>query len=323
MIFALQEGYDTAEQGYRVLTEYWQQGMLQTWEWYTALLLSAVPWLLWLRWHDKAYFSQYMVSGIVAALFAVCLDTIGLAHGLWRYHVQVIPATAGLLPWNLTLIPVCFMLSYQVLPHVSIWGKAAAAALLCGLVGEPIVDAAGLVDHIRWRHTLSVPFYFLIYITAYFSGRTLVRDHSMRTARQREFYMQKYEHSAYACSIIRKEHLSTKFYFQYVNEAFCREFGYDRQEIHTVNPLTVSELSEAQLRDKYSALLKKQEMCADSVYVTGDGRRKPVRVCVNLLHHADAIEIISVAEVSSPSSSSPQTRKRSAWCKYREVWKGI
>jgi hypothetical protein len=143
--------------------EYFIQKELFTWQWWFLLALSILPWVLWLVIRDKQRQGKLLLGGISVGLIAVIADVTGSQAGFWFYCIKLIPSIPPLLPYDLSLMPVSFMLIQQYTKKR--WQRYMVFAIFSvgtAFLIEPVLELMKVYTHVSWKHYYSVPVYFAI-----------------------------------------------------------------------------------------------------------------------------------------------------------------
>ncbi|HYE11506.1 MAG TPA: CBO0543 family protein, partial [Patescibacteria group bacterium] len=101
----------------------WLQNSLFTWRWWLGVIISIVPWVLWMHYRDKKSTSRLLLVGFFSMIIAFIVNTVGTSFNLWFFEYRVIPVVQIFLPWDFTLIPVSIMVLLQIKPNKFIFVK--------------------------------------------------------------------------------------------------------------------------------------------------------------------------------------------------------
>ncbi|MBP1930110.1 CBO0543 family protein [Ammoniphilus resinae] len=145
--------------------EYWYEHAFLTWQWWVLLILTLLFWILWYKFVDKKRIHLVLNFGLIIGIIAFIFDMVGINHMAWGYPIRLYWAfIPPLLPFDLTYIPVSFMLIYQKYGHS--WRKFMIGSLLVSgvfsFVAEPILTWMGIYQMYNWRHIYSFPIYTFI-----------------------------------------------------------------------------------------------------------------------------------------------------------------
>jgi hypothetical protein len=147
---------------------YWLNDVFLTWRWWLLVIITIVPWILWVLFRKKDSTYRLLLAGLSVALIASYLDKFGYWLSLWSYPIMPIPIIPAHIPWNLTLAPVSVMVTIQFKPNITPYLKSVVYSLFCSFVAQPLSVLLGLYDPKIWKHYYSVPFFIVIYLIAHY-----------------------------------------------------------------------------------------------------------------------------------------------------------
>jgi PAS domain S-box-containing protein len=289
-------GYNILHKGNEILIDYWLKDILFSWQWFLVILLTVAPWMIWIKFRDKMKSKQYLVSALFIMIVSSFLDIVGLTFDFWRYPVQLFPSMVGFFPWNLSLLPVTFLFAFQIREQGSLLIKAIFVSSIAVFLGEPFFDSIGFTNHLHWRHIYSFPFYFFIFIIANYVGKSLTHPNEeyKKDIQLNKKYHDILNNSFDAIYYIEKKHNEKNFRFSEVNEAFCNEMGYTKEEIMTLDPRLISDQSNYNIDIKYRPLIQNGQMTLETVFITKAGKKRFVKVFCKAIHTIDKIEVLSI-----------------------------
>ncbi|MFC4102549.1 CBO0543 family protein [Paenibacillus xanthanilyticus] len=151
--------------------EIWTDQVVFSNLWWMGVILSIIPWVIWILYRKKSSTDRLLYAGFFASLVAVALDLVGDQFGFWHYRFNVIPVVPTYLPWDFTLMPVTIIWLIQFKPSVSPYLKAAVFALLTSYVAEPFFKWLLVYNPVNWRYTYSVPIQFVLYLAAHYMSK--------------------------------------------------------------------------------------------------------------------------------------------------------
>lgn len=159
----LDEVYNMITTANNTFLHIWITQIVFSWRWWLAIVLTVLPWIVWVKIRDKKDTVRLLFMGISVAIVTSTLDNIGIAYGLWHYNWKLFPLLDSYFPWNYSVFPVMVMIILQFKPKVNSTIKAVGFAFLCAFVFEPIANWIGLYDPIHWKFWYS----FIIYVPLY------------------------------------------------------------------------------------------------------------------------------------------------------------
>lgn len=148
----------------RELMKIWLGSILFSWRWWFGIILTLVPWILWIKFHDKTKTSRLTFVGLFAACTTNFLDIIGLSFGLWHYDWKVFPFIASYIPWDYALFPVSVMFLVQIKPKMNSWLKGIIFSFFCAYIFEPLFVWLKMYHVLKWHNYYS----FFIYIILFY-----------------------------------------------------------------------------------------------------------------------------------------------------------
>jgi len=146
----------------------WLQNSVFTWRWWFGVIVTIVPWILWIIFRNKRSTYRLLFAGFSGMIFAIIIDTIGVSFNLFFYRYTVLPIVHIFSPWDFTLIPISIMLLLQIKPNSFLLIKVLFFATFAGFVIEPIFHWLKIFELLKWRYTYSFFLYIILYLICYF-----------------------------------------------------------------------------------------------------------------------------------------------------------
>ncbi|MGP4039643.1 CBO0543 family protein [Gracilibacillus sp. D59] len=159
----------------------WMEYVFLSWQWWFCFILTIIPWFLWWKYRKKESTSRLLLGAFFIMFISILLDSFGTELGYWDYRYELIPFLPSFFPWDLSLLPVAFLLLVQIKPNISPILKAIFYAFLSSLIGEPFFEWLGLYKSINWNHLYSLPIQFTIFLI----GFSLVTSTSFEEVKRR------------------------------------------------------------------------------------------------------------------------------------------
>ncbi|WP_208589688.1 CBO0543 family protein [Gracilibacillus suaedae] len=147
--------------------EVWIEYVLLSWQWWLFLILSIIPWLLWWKFRKKDSTNRLLLGAFFTIIISMFLDSFGAELGYWDYRYELIPFLPSFFPWDLSLLPVIFLVLVQIKPNISPILKAIFYAFLSSFIGELFFQWLGLYRPIDWNSLFSFPIQFIIFLIGY------------------------------------------------------------------------------------------------------------------------------------------------------------
>ncbi|MDB5055125.1 MAG: hypothetical protein JWM44_3175 [Bacilli bacterium] len=135
-------------------------------QWWLLLAFIIVPWLILVKVVDKKRKLEIVACGLFVAITTKILDLVGYNLNFWDYPIQIIPLVPEAFAFDLSMIPVAYMLLYQ---YFKTW-KSYCIGLVCmsvvyAFIAEPFCNWIMVVIYIKWRYIYSAVYYIVIGIT--------------------------------------------------------------------------------------------------------------------------------------------------------------
>jgi hypothetical protein len=141
----------------------WVEYEVFTWNWWILTSLFIFPWLIWAKLAKRESIVEALLFGSIITIATTLFDLIGEQLGAWAYPTVFIPVMPRGLVFDLSMVPVAYMLIYQ---YFVSWKSFLIAlvimAILYAFIGEPFANWAELVFYKKWHYIGS----FCYYITA-------------------------------------------------------------------------------------------------------------------------------------------------------------
>lgn len=132
-------------------------------KWFLLLGFFIVPWIVWGLLKKRKVLSESILFGVSVMLITILLDTVGLQFRFWEYPIEFVPVIPRAFPFDLSMVPVPYMLMYQYFQT----GKSFSIALVImaasyAFIGEPFCEWLNLVHYIHWQYIYSFCYYILL-----------------------------------------------------------------------------------------------------------------------------------------------------------------
>jgi hypothetical protein len=141
----------------------WLEYEFLTWEWWLLLSFFISPWILWIYTKKREWLVESILFGVIVMVITILLDTIGLQFSFWEYPIEFLPVIPSAFPFDVSLVPVAYMLLFQ---YNRTWKSFISAqivmAFVYAFIGEPLCNWINLVCYIKWNYMYSFLYYILI-----------------------------------------------------------------------------------------------------------------------------------------------------------------
>lgn len=143
--------------------KHWLNHEVNTWQWWLCVAFIIVPLIIWWKMVDRKRLLEIALYGLLVNTQAAFLDVVGSEFLLWEYPIKLIPIIPRLVPIDLIVIPVVFMLIYQRYPK---WKDFLIAntivSAIFSFIVEPLQVWMGHYKLFAWKHVYSFPIYIAI-----------------------------------------------------------------------------------------------------------------------------------------------------------------
>ncbi|EXX89725.1 hypothetical protein BG53_14715 [Paenibacillus darwinianus] len=161
------ELYDKISSIHHDKYQLWVEQALFTWQWWLSVLLTVLPWVLWIIFRRKESAFRVLLSGFFVTIISSWLDFIGISLGTWHYNYDVLPLLPSFSPWDFSTLPVLAMFMIQIKPKVNPFLKGALYGVISAFIGEPFFSWLDLYTPEQWKPYYSFPVFVAIYLGAH------------------------------------------------------------------------------------------------------------------------------------------------------------
>ncbi|MGM0845711.1 MAG: CBO0543 family protein [Bacillota bacterium] len=141
----------------------WLQYEFLTPKWFLLLTFFIIPWIVWWFFKKRIVFTESILFGVIVILTTLILDTVGLQFRFWEYPIEFIPVIPRAFPFDLSMVPVPYILMYQ---YFRTWKSFCLSLVVMAasfaFIGEPICVWLNLVNYIHWNYLYSFLYYILL-----------------------------------------------------------------------------------------------------------------------------------------------------------------
>jgi hypothetical protein len=145
----------------------WVHNQLFTWQWWIALTMIVVPWIIWGICRNRESSARIFSAGLLIMVLSEILDTFGVSFGKWAYPVKVVPVSTINFSFRLSVLPVVLMLFLQFKPRFNPYIKAIIFGGFGAYIGMPILAMIDLYQKIDWAYTYSFFILTAFYLLAH------------------------------------------------------------------------------------------------------------------------------------------------------------
>ncbi len=161
----IKDAYKEVNEANVLMHNVWKEHMLFTWQWWLAVFLTILPWIVWFFLRKKDSTDRLMYAGFFMMVISSWLDFLGVVYGLWLYYVDVYYSIPPHIMWDFSVIPITVMLLIQYKPNFSPLIKSMIFASF-GVLGEVVFQWIDFYEVLKWKIIYSIPIYMLLYLLA-------------------------------------------------------------------------------------------------------------------------------------------------------------
>lgn len=77
-------------EAHQLIVDAIMNAILFTWQWWIALALLVVPWIIWGIFRDRKSTARIFSAGLLVMVLSEILDILGVSYGKWSYPVMLI-----------------------------------------------------------------------------------------------------------------------------------------------------------------------------------------------------------------------------------------
>ncbi|WP_421378205.1 CBO0543 family protein [Bacillus salacetis] len=148
------------DQLYTLEAKGWYIYEFLTAEWWLLLCFFIFPWIIWVVLKKRKWMVESILFGLMIMLITVLLDTVGLQFGVWEYPIVFVPVIPRAFPFDLSMVPVPYMLMFQ---YFRTWKSFSTALIVMAaayaFIGEPFCEWLKLVQYLKWNYFYSFVYY--------------------------------------------------------------------------------------------------------------------------------------------------------------------
>ena len=162
---SLTREYELQSEADAALKESWLNDIVFTWHWWLLAALAVIPWLVWWKVVDRRRIFEIMTYGFLVMIASSLFDAVGVEFDFWEYHYQFIPLLDVFIVYDISVIPVIYMLVYQ---YFHTWKSFIFSNLVVSFifsfVSEPILVGLNYHQFLKWEYYYSFPVFLAMAI---------------------------------------------------------------------------------------------------------------------------------------------------------------
>jgi hypothetical protein len=135
-----------------MVTKWFTEGLFSM-KWWGVVGFVTFSYILCFSLMDKTRLIKTILFGALMSVFCVVIDTMGCNFNLWAYPTPILPMAPNMFLYDITALPMYYMLIYQ---HAYSWKSYAvwniAASAILAFVFTPLLVTLGLFQMIHWTY---------------------------------------------------------------------------------------------------------------------------------------------------------------------------
>lgn len=155
--------YEGEQETLRIDKKGWLEDELFKGDWWILVGFLIVPWIIWIKLVDNRRITEILLFGLIVIVITTFLDIAGTKLSFWVYPTQLVPGLPRAFAFDVSMVPVAFMLLFQ---YFNTWKSYSIALVLMAatfaFVGEPFAIWIELVVYMKWKYIYSFVIYILI-----------------------------------------------------------------------------------------------------------------------------------------------------------------
>ncbi|MEK3990045.1 CBO0543 family protein [Robertmurraya sp. FSL R5-0851] len=111
----------------------------------------------------RKWFVESLLFGMIVMNVTLLLDTVGMQFSFWEYPVEFLPVIPRGFPFDVSMVPVAFILLFQ---YFQTWKSFIIAQVIMAIayafIGEPFCEWLHLVRYFKWNYLYSFVYYIIL-----------------------------------------------------------------------------------------------------------------------------------------------------------------
>lgn len=177
---SFEETYKMQSEADEIGREFWFNDVVFSYQWWLLVAVTIIPFIIWWKIVDRKRLFEISTYGLLILVFSGLLDAIGVELDAWEYKYDLLPLLDVFIVYDISVLPVTYMIIYQYFPN---WRSFVIAcgvvALVFSFVSEPLLIWLDIFQLVKWKHIYSVPgFFFLPIFLRWVMGRFMNKSQS-------------------------------------------------------------------------------------------------------------------------------------------------
>jgi len=167
----VEKGTELINDGNHLINDAIINAFLFTWQWWVAVLMIIVPWILWAIFRKRESSARLLFSVFIVMILSTTIDALGVEYGRWAYPVKAIPIATISYSFRYSLMPVLIMFFLQYKPNGNPFIKGILLAGMSAYIGMPMMAMIDMYKKIDWAYTYSFFIILFLYLVAHWFSK--------------------------------------------------------------------------------------------------------------------------------------------------------
>lgn len=141
----------------------WLKYEVFTLTWWILVAFFIIPWLIWFKYVERSRMLEILLFGTFVMISNLILDALGSDFGFWVYPTELIPIAPEAFEFDISIVPVGFMLLFQ---YFRTWKSFIIALIIMAatyaFIGELLCQLFEAVLYLKWTYFYSFFYYIII-----------------------------------------------------------------------------------------------------------------------------------------------------------------
>lgn len=153
---------------YSLRMEFWQKSYkhwvsqeIFSFPWFFNTVFLLVLYIVWIKLVDKNRIRELLLFGSLLAVASMLIDTIAVTVGLWEYNIRLFPISPAPFPFDLTVVPILYMI---VMQYTSSWRDYFIGAVIAAAIFSYIIVGAYILLGIKTFYKFNLFYMFILTI---------------------------------------------------------------------------------------------------------------------------------------------------------------
>jgi hypothetical protein len=159
VIYVEKSLYTLAMEYWQATYKHWVSQEIFTFPWFFNIAFLLTLYIVWVKLADKKRLRELLLFGSLLAVASMLVDIIAVTIGLWEYRIRLFPLSPAPFPFDLTVVPIFYML---VMQYTSTWRGYLIGTVLAAVAFSFIVIPIYVWLGIKVFHNFSLFYMFIV-----------------------------------------------------------------------------------------------------------------------------------------------------------------